>query len=116
MVRWVHSYLTPRESTAEILDSLKLSPNPDSDRSRIFRLQWQDFIQASGATLPTGEPLIDMIFGDVQEFLRSRGLEYFAGFQRIAPLPELRVKRACFKRLRALTEASKYLAVIPFRR
>jgi hypothetical protein len=90
-------YLTPRESTTEILDSLKLSANPKRDRTRIFRLQWQDFIQACDE--PTGEPRIDMTLRDVQAFLKSRGLEYFEGFRRIASLPELRVKRACFNRL-----------------
>ena len=92
-------YLTPRDSTAEILESLKSSLNPNRDRARIFRLQWQDFVQACNETLPTGEPQVDMILRDVQAFLRSRGLEYFAGFRRISPRPELRVKRARFNRL-----------------
>jgi hypothetical protein len=92
-------YLTPRESIAEIRDSLKLSPNPKRDQTRIFRLQWQDFIQVCDETVPTREPQIDMILRDVREFLKLRGLEYFAGFRRLAALPDLRVKRACFNRL-----------------
>ena len=104
-------YLTPRESTSEILESLKLSPDPNRDRARIFRLQWQDFIQACDATLPTEEPRIDMILRDVQAFLGSRGLEYFAGFRRIGPLPELRVKKACFSRLFVRLDALPELQV-----
>lgn len=92
-------YLTPRESLTEVLESLKLSPNPDRDRSKIFRLQWQDLILACDESLRTGEDQIDMILRDVREFLRRRGLEYFAGFRRLAPFPELRVRRAPFNKL-----------------
>jgi hypothetical protein len=92
-------YLTPRESMEEILESLKSSRNPNIDRRRVFRLQWQDFIDACSETLPTGDSRTDMILGDVQSFLRTRGLGYFTGFRRIAPPPAFRVRRACFSKL-----------------
>lgn len=92
-------YLTPHESLTEVLESLKLSRNPSKDRARIFRLQWQDFIRACDETLQTGEAQIDLILGDVREFLRRRGLEYFTGFRKIAPFPELQVRRSPFNKL-----------------
>ncbi|MGA2078817.1 MAG: hypothetical protein ABSH52_35470 [Terriglobia bacterium] len=92
-------YLTPRESTEEIVESLKSSRNPDIDGRRVFRLQWQDFIGACDETLPTGDSHTDMILQDVRSFLKARGLEYFTGFRRIATLPDLRVKKACFSKL-----------------
>lgn len=89
-------YLTPRESLAEIRDSLKSSPDPCRDQNRIFRLQWQDFIPACDGSLPTGQPQIDMILRNVRQFLSSRQLEYFAGFLQVATPPGLQAREAAF--------------------
>jgi hypothetical protein len=111
-------YLTPRESVEEILDSLKSSRNPNIDPQRVFRLQWQDLIGACDESLPTGDSRTDMILLDVQSFLRTRGLEYFTGFRRIAPLPAIQVKKARFSRLFVKRQAPAELEVrrAPFNR
>jgi hypothetical protein len=103
-------YLTPRESMAEVLESLEKSPNPTRDQIRLFRLQWQDLITACDETLPTGDPQTDVILHDVRAFLRVRGLEYFSGFQRIGPPPDLHVEAARFNTLFVRLEAPEFFA------
>ena len=84
-------YLTPRESSAEVKESLAESTHPDLDRSRLFRLQWQDVLLAAKRSVRfTPEPT-KTILTDVAAFLGRLGLEYFDGFKRVAGLPMLRV-------------------------
>lgn len=76
----VVAYLTPRDSTTEVSESLAVYGNPDANRHRLFRLQWQDIIDAISEALRQEGAVEKMILEDVRQFLRARGLEYFRGF------------------------------------
>jgi hypothetical protein len=85
-------YLTPRESTDEIEDSLAHTDDPHVDRLRIFRLRWQDVTRvAQGAHRGAAEPA-KTILHDVLRFLQRLGLEYFDGFRSIDALPDIKVE------------------------
>ncbi len=82
-------YLTPRESLAEVEDSLAWSDNPKRDRGRLFRLRWQDvLVVARRSCWDAPEPARTTLH-DVASFLGRLGLEYFNGFMRIAGLQML---------------------------
>jgi hypothetical protein len=89
-------YLTPRESSAELLASIRCPAYRSGDRDRLFRLQWQDVLRAARqATASADEPWATML-RDVAAFLSRRGLEYFAGFRPIADLPMLEAEGGRF--------------------
>jgi len=73
-------YLTPREASSEVQDSLSVYGDTASSRRRLFRLQWQDVIEAISEVIPGESGIGRLLLNDVREFLRKRGLEYFRGF------------------------------------
>jgi hypothetical protein len=82
-------YLTPRESLAEVEDSAARVDEPARDRPRLFRLQWQDLLEAADAAWPGSPRPTCTILADVVRFLRELGLEYFKGMSRLDELPLL---------------------------
>ena len=72
-------YLTPRESLAELEDSAARTDDPAKDRPRLFRLQWQDVLEAADKAWPSSPEPACTILTDVACFLRELGLEYFKG-------------------------------------
>lgn len=82
-------YLTPRESLAEVEDSAGRVDDPCRDRGRLFRLQWQDVLEAADAAWPRSPEPACTILADVAGFLRELGLEYFKGMSRLKELPLL---------------------------
>jgi hypothetical protein len=82
-------YLTPRESLAEVADSAGRVDDPGRDRGRLFRLQWQDVLEAADAAWPGSPEPACTILADVAGFLRELGLEYFKGMSRLEELPLL---------------------------
>jgi hypothetical protein len=82
-------YLTPRESLAEVEDSLAWSNAPERDRARLFRLRWQDVLVAAGRSSADATEPARTILADVAAFLGRLGLEYFEGFNRVGGLPML---------------------------
>src|SRR5262249_52947073 len=89
-------YLTPRDSRDEIEDSLKWVSDPDKERTRIYRLQWQDVLDVAREEEPNAEEPTRTILCDVAHFLERRGLEYFRGFRRLPPLPSFEIYRRAF--------------------
>ncbi|SRR6266545_2121551 len=90
-------YLTPRDSTAEVEDSLSRVLDLDNERRRLFRLRWQDVLDVARDEWPRAEEPFRMILRDVADFLERRGLEYFRGFRSNKPLNEFdRYERAFF--------------------
>jgi hypothetical protein len=82
-------YLTPRESLAEVEDSLAWSAAPERHRARLFRLRWQDVLAAARRSSVDAPEPARTILADVATFLGRLGLEYFAGFDRVGGLPML---------------------------
>lgn len=82
-------YLTPGESLAEVEDSAARVDEPFRDRPRLFRLQWQDLLEAADAAWPGSAEPTCTILADVARFLRGLGLEYFKGMSRLDELPLL---------------------------
>jgi hypothetical protein len=80
-------YLTPRESLAEVEDS---AAHLDARaRGRLFRLQWQDVLEAAEAAWRGSPEPACTILADVARFLRELGLEHFKGMSRLDELPLL---------------------------
>lgn len=77
-------YLTPREALNEVQESLNASDDTERNRRRLFRLQWQDMVDAIDSILLAESQFHQRILADVQDFLKVRQLEYFRGF-RISP-------------------------------
>jgi hypothetical protein len=73
-------FLTPRESLAEIDESLATLADEARLRERIYRLQWQDVLEVAGEEAKQCEEPTATILADIAGFLRRRGLEYFDGF------------------------------------
>ena len=84
-------YLTPRESQAEVEESLAWSDNPQRERGRLFRLRWQDVLAAARRSSADAPEPARTILADVAAFLSRLGLEYFSGFKRVAGMPMLAV-------------------------
>ncbi len=82
-------YLTPGESLVEVADSTARVDDPARDRPRLFRLQWQDVLEAADAAWPGSQEPTCTILADVACFLRTLGLEYFRGLSRLDDLPLL---------------------------
>lgn len=82
-------YLTPGESLAEVADSAGRVDDPVRDRPRLFRLQWQDVLEAADEAWPGSPEPACTILADVACFLRVLGLEYFKGMSRLDDLPLL---------------------------
>jgi len=80
-------YLTPRESVREIQSSLASSHATQTDRRRLFRVQWQDLLAVARRVAPGADGLSATILHDVSLFLAKRGLEYFSGFREDPTLP-----------------------------
>lgn len=88
-------YLTPRDSTEEVEDSLRHAADPARERRRTYRLQWQDVLVAAEGSPGETEPA-KTILRDIALFLRRRGLEYFVGFRHLPDLPDIETVRAAF--------------------
>jgi hypothetical protein len=76
-------YLTPRDSTREIkesLDFIRAENDPQNFQNRIFSLQWQDILETAQRVAGSAEDPTKMILTDVAKFLKQRKLEYFVGF------------------------------------
>jgi hypothetical protein len=89
-------YLTPRDSTAEVRESLCIYGDSDSSRRRLFRLQWQDCVDAAEQCIPRETDQNRVIVSDVMGFLRQRGLEYFNGFCLVNGLEQLEASHGPF--------------------
>lgn len=80
-------YLTARDSSKDIAESLE-TPQMTEKSDRLFRLQWQDVLNACREVLKSnnvnGHDLL--VLEDVSRFLVRRGLEYFDGFK-TSPIP-----------------------------
>lgn len=85
-------YLTPRDSLAEVEESLAHSDRPETDRVRLFRLRWQDVADAAAESSTRSPEPTRTILADVSRFLRALGLEHFDGFRRDPELPFLHVR------------------------
>lgn len=84
-------YMTPREALNEVRESLEQAGDTDQNRRRLFRLQWQDMIEAIDAILLNESQFNQRILADVRDFLRVRQLEYFRGFRTTMAVNELQV-------------------------
>lgn len=82
-------YLTPRDSLAEINESLASRPDLEQHRWRMFRLQWQHILLAADQGARGEHGLHAVILSDVAAFLRRRGLMFFDGFRYYESLGEL---------------------------
>jgi hypothetical protein len=82
-------YLTPRDSQRELDDSATHLDNPIRDRPRLFRLQWQDVLEAAEATSPHSPEPARTILADTACFLRALGLVHFRGMSCLDKLPAL---------------------------
>jgi len=79
-------YLTPGESLAEVEDSAALADGLLKDGPRLFRLQWQDVLEAAEAAgAGSCEPTCTVL-PDVARFLQELGLEYFKGMHCLGEL------------------------------
>lgn len=76
-------YLTPRDSLAEVEDTLQRIPDRENARQKIFRLQWQDVLSMAKECAAKAPEPAKTILTDVCKFLKRRGLEYFGGYQRL---------------------------------
>lgn len=103
-------YLTPRESSAEVEASLDEYGDDERSRRRLFHLQWQDLVDAIDEALPQENDFNSTILNDVREFLRLRGLEYFAGFRRPPDLADFHAAAACFY---STTDSFRGFALVP---
>jgi hypothetical protein len=74
-------YLTPRESIGEVMDTALCAD--EAERSRLYRLQWQDIILAANESMGTAEVRSRKVLGEIVSFLHRRQLEYFDGFRRL---------------------------------
>ena len=88
-------YLTPRDSTGEIEDSLKHAADPNRERRRMYRLQWKDILVSAERSVDETEPT-RTILRHIALFLKRRGLEYFIGFRHLSDLPHIESVRAAF--------------------
>lgn len=82
-------YITPREAIQETLESLARYGDSEESRRRLFRLQWQDVIEAIDESAVDEPEMSQMILKDVRGFLRVRRLEYFKGFHRVEQVEAL---------------------------
>lgn len=91
-------YLTPRESSVELEESLRAITESESARNRMFRLQWQDIAetarQSAAKPLPNYAEKATVtwaphILEDVSSFLDRRNLTFFRGFARKDDLVDL---------------------------
>jgi hypothetical protein len=99
-------YLTPRESFAEVEESLAWSEAPERDRGRLFRLRWQDVLEAARRSAAQAPEPARTILADVATFLGRLGLEYFAGFSRVSGMPMLTEKEGAIFRGRRASDTS----------
>jgi hypothetical protein len=80
-------YLTEREASSEIQDSVRECSEGLMARDRIYGLHWQDIIEAAIEALRSVSNQVSaLVLDDVVHFLRVRGLEHFSNFRRV-PLP-----------------------------
>jgi hypothetical protein len=85
-------YLTPRDSSSEVEESLRLAGNLDKDRNRLFLLRWQDVSDVARRVVHQADEPAKTILNDVTRFLRRRSLEYFDGFTEVVDLPMIEVQ------------------------
>ncbi len=86
-------YLTPRESLHEINKTIRADKKLEKFRDRMFRLQWQDVLDAANMKGDRSF-LHNTILADLVEFLRKRGLERFNGIQPVKKLELFNIKPA----------------------
>lgn len=91
-------YLTPRESSNEVRESLFLSGDLSANNQRLFRLRWQDVILAIDEEIQHESESSQLILNDVRDFLRVRGLEYFDGFRDFTNIGEIQAIRSFYSR------------------
>ena len=82
-------YLTPQDSIVELMDSSNCSDGSVTKGDRLFRLQWQDVLEAAKSTRHHYQEPASLILGDIVSFLREWGLEYFGGMSRQPGLPKI---------------------------
>jgi len=73
-------YLTPRDSLAEVKESLRTLGDDPIQRERLFRVQWQDVLEVARDECKRANPQAARILVEVAEFLHRRKLEYFKGY------------------------------------
>jgi hypothetical protein len=109
-------YLTPRDASREIQESLQEYGDTPESRRRLFRLQWQDMIDAIGDALELESEHSRLILSDVRDFLRAQGLEYFHGFRKSVGIESLKKHGGSFygetMRFRGFRSVSSVLQVI----
>lgn len=88
-------YLTPRESLAEIRETAEANPVLAEERTRMFRVRWQDVSEVARQQSRTASENHRTILKDVAKFLRLRELEYFDGFRSLK-VPEFRENGGSF--------------------
>jgi hypothetical protein len=89
-------YLTPRDSTSEVEESLRVCGDSTTNRKRLLRLQWQDMIRAIDLKGSEADSIASNILSDVQRFLKRRGLDYFNGVTEIDGMADLLPSDGCF--------------------
>lgn len=82
-------FLTPRDATAEIKESLSSLPEHHRDNCVIYKLEWQQVLKVAKEESENCSGMEKDILRDVAEFLRRRGLEYFDKFSRNDKLVDL---------------------------
>lgn len=82
-------YLTPRDSTAELEESLARAGSSDDER-RLFKLEWNDIILTIDTVSQGGPPTGSFeVLSDVSAFLRRRGLDRFRRFRCLEELESI---------------------------
>lgn len=82
-------YLTRRDSLDEVRESVELLGPANPASQRLFRLRWQDIVEAARAARASLLEPGRTILSDVTSLLQKRGLEYFDGFRTLAWLPSI---------------------------
>jgi hypothetical protein len=85
-------YLTEHDCVPELEDSVEAFGHSGAARCRIFRLQWQDIVEAAQHALRKAVGTEKLILQNVADFLRCRNLEYFRGF-RMLDIPAIEVRK-----------------------
>ena len=94
-------YLTPRDSSKELEESLQAITEPENARDHMFRLQWQDILAtarhvANPYAVSIATDATATILDDVAKFLDHRNLAYFSGFGQNDNLDNLTSEEASF--------------------
>jgi hypothetical protein len=74
-------YLTPRDPTAELQDSLQSPKYTPGDETRLFGLTWQSLQDVARRVGQHTDPPFDRLLSDVAAFLDQLGLARFDGWK-----------------------------------